>query len=295
MAKPAKNVLAKVPPKAQSIAVDKKLGEMPAHIAAAAGKGGQGVVGYKSEDFIIPRMDLMQDISPAVQAGDFEAGEFVHNVLEESFGPSMDVIVLIARKQYTLWRPRHDGDGGILARADDGVHWVPPNGSWTIQPHKGMKKTVTWRTARTVEESGLAAWGSTDPDESDSPPAANEMATIVALPVGRLNLGPVVFALQRGSLTTGKKFVQRLAFDDVPSTAKIYKVEAVRASNDKGDGFWSYKFSPQGWVEDKAVYEMAEKMQKRFLEMGFKIKDEEKLRDEQAGMTGEEASKKYKV
>lgn len=267
---PATKAKADVPAKQASREVS--AGQMPDYIR---GKAGQGVVGWKPEDLIIPRLDLMQDGSPKVVDGDQESGEFVHNVTEESFGPSVDIIPLIAKRQYMLWKPRHEG-GGILARADDGIHWVPANKSFEVMPHKGLKKKVVWTTAKTVDQSGLAAWGSMDPDDPDSPPAANEMATIVFLIKDKPNIGPVVASLQRGSLGVGKKFVQRLMFDEVPTCGRIWTMEAVAAQNAEGQSFWSYKFSPAGWTP-KELFEQAEKLQKRFLELGFQIKDEEDL------------------
>jgi hypothetical protein len=248
-------------------------------------KANKGVVGFRPEDLIIPRLDLMQDISPAVQEGEFRAGEFVHNVLEESFGKEVEVVIVLARKQYTLWRPRHDGDGGILARADDGVHWSPPDAQFEVQPHKGMKKKVIWRTAKTVEASKLSQWGSSDPDDPDSPPAANEMAVFVAIPVKRQSIGPVVFTLQRGSLTVGKKMIQRLMLSDVPMTGQIYRVSSERTTNASGDGFWTYKFTAAGFAPEE-LYAKAEAMQSRLLKMGFDIKGEDELvQDKDTGPT----------
>lgn len=240
------------------------------------GKGNKGVVGYRPEDLILPRIDLMQDISPRVQDGDFKSGEFVHNVLEESLGNEVKLIIFLARKQYMLWKPRHQG-GGILARADDGVHWSPADAAFEVEPHKGLKKKVTWRTAKTVEQSGLANWGSTDPDDADSPPAANEMATFVALLHDRPEIGPVVVTLQRGSLTVGKKMVQRLMFSQAPITGLVFKMSAERGTNNDGQGFWTYKFTSDGFVQDQRLFDEAEKYQARFLELGFSIAGEDEL------------------
>ena len=63
--------------------------------------------------------------------------------------------IILVDQRYILWRPRWEG-GGILARADDGVHWSPANASFTVKPVKGVNKTAIWNTKRTVEESGLA-------------------------------------------------------------------------------------------------------------------------------------------
>ncbi len=104
-----------------------------------------------------------------------------------------------------------------------------------------------------------------------------------------------MITLQRGSLKVGRKIVQRLMFSTTPITALKFLVSTERASNDAGDGFWTYKFTANGFVEDENLYNEAERYQKRFLEMGFQIKGEEELQDGAADSGGAGSGKTYDV
>ena len=99
--------------------VAKTNASMPAHLAQYQ-KASIGNV--DSSDRIIPRIKLIQAISPELQDyPEAKAGQFWHAIAQQNLGPTIYSIPIVIRKSYVLWAPRGD-DRGILARAMDGIH-----------------------------------------------------------------------------------------------------------------------------------------------------------------------------
>lgn len=238
----------------------------------------RGTEGISREDITIPRIELLSSVSPQVTDGDFKAGEFYHNVMEISLGDEIEIVPIMATIRYMLWKPRHDG-GGILARADDGVHWKPPHGTFEVQPYKDVKKKVTWELAPTVKESGLDQWGSTDPDDPDSQPAANKMYTILAWLPQYPQYSPCVITLQRGSAKVGEKFFARLKFSEVAPFGQVFTMKSKLVANKDNEKYPTYVFVASGFPEED-LYRHCESLYDRYSSSGYEIAKEEELIDD---------------
>ena len=139
-------------------------GAMPAYLK---GKEVKSQDWLEASDLILPRVKLLQGISSEVEAFETaKAGLFWHNILNEVIGPEFSFIVSAYRKKYMLMAPLSDSRG-VLARAEDGVHWTPPNATFEVKL-KGIKETQKWTTKPTVAESRLAEFGSSVTDDPDS-------------------------------------------------------------------------------------------------------------------------------
>ena len=239
---------------------------------------GQGVEGMDASDVEIPRLVLLQSLSKQVVDGDERPGVFYHSVLEDSLGDKLRIIPVYVTKSFILWKPRHEG-GGILARADDGVNWNPPNAEFIVKPLKDAPKImVTWKTKPTVAQSGLDQFGSSVPDDPDSQPAATKMINIVCLLPDFPEYGPVVVTLQRGAMKVAKKLVGKLKLVNAPSYGQVF--EMVPEQVDDGSGVYhNFTFTRVGYVTDKKAYEHYKEVSKQFAEMGVKVKDAESLQE----------------
>ena len=274
--------------KAKSNAIATTTDAVPATVMPAfmEGKAGQGVEEIGVEDLEIPRLVLLSAKSPQVENGDEKAGDFFHSILEESLGDSMRVIPIYVRKRVLLWRPRHEG-GGILARSDDAVHWVPPNGKFTVHPVKDMMRIEeTWETKPTVRESGLTEWGSSLKDDPDSAPAATRMLEVIVLFPDRLELGPAVFTFQRGTQKDGALFAGKLKASSVPIYGRTVQLTSDKRPNKAGQVYEFPKLTSTGFVEDEALFGQAETLYGQMKESGYSVKDEESLQDDSAGEPG---------
>ena len=247
---------------------------LPAHMQ---GKQGKGMEHIDQDDLELPRISLLQAISPEVVDDHHAPGQFFHNIAEMELGDKLRVVPIHISKSFILWRPRHEG-GGILARAADGVNWDKPDAEFEVHPFKDTPKLkVTWKTAETVKESGLDAWGSTNPDDEDSPPAATKMFNVVCHLPDYPGLSPAVITLQRASVKVANKLMSALMISEAPIFGTQFNCLAVADTNNAGQDFLNYKFKMDGFVEDEELFNKLEKLHEQFESMGVKIKDEEGL------------------
>lgn len=256
---------------------------VPEHMRQDRGKG---MGNLDATDYEMPRLKLIQGISDELNTYDgVAAGDFFHTLSESSLGGTLRIVPLYLSKRFILWRPRPPIDqGGIIARADDGVHWVPANKSFEVKVDKRGTK-ATWTTKNTVAESGLAEWGTYDPSDQESQPAATLCYAIaVALP-DHADLSPVMLLLQRASVKSARKLQGKINISAAPPFGMIFNMTSFVDNSPAGD-FHNYRFERAGFVEDKVQYEAYRQTSEIFEKMGVKIKDLETAQDEETG-TGE--------
>lgn len=250
------------------------------------GDAGLGTENLRSEDLEIPRLQVLQSLSPEVADGDEKAGALYHTVLEKALADKneeLKVVVIYSDIRYMLWRPRHEG-GGILARAEKGAdgmyHWNPAGAEFQVKPHKNNPKSVTWKTANTVEESGLDKFGSSDPDDPNSQPAAVKMWNYVVVLPDFPELGPMVLTMQRGAAGTAKNFSSKLkSIPDAPSFGLVFTMRSKLKNTGAGD-FYDLDLERTGFVSDKEQYTHYKKLYDQFSEMGVKIHNEEATQED---------------
>lgn len=241
------------------------------------GKAGQGLVNITQADVEIPRLVLTQALSKHVESHDIKPGDFFHLVAEQSLGNALRVTILYADINYILWKPREDG-GGILARTLDGTHWVPANTEFevNIPVTKTKTKKVTWKTANTVPQSGLADWGSFDPEDSASQPAATKMYNCVVYVHDHPEMSPCVVTLQRSSIKIARKLMAKLKIAQAPVYGLVFQMTSNK-ENGTGGEFYNYQFTADGLVEDEQMFTAFEEMFKRFEKEGVRVKDLESV------------------
>jgi hypothetical protein len=175
-------------------------------------------------------------------------------------------------KRYILWNPRESG-GGILARADDGVHWSPPDTTFEVRLDKKYGgKTVKWRTARTVAESGLAAWGSMNPDDPSSPPAATLMYTYILAFWEHPELFPAMLTFQRSGIKQGRDLNTSILTRPIPPYGLIYEFSSAKAANKAGQEYFITRFAGKGFVP-QPEYDEFKRMHDGYALAGLRDKD----------------------
>lgn len=238
---------------------------------------GTHLQGMDANDFIVPRIKLLQGISPEVEA--FEAaknGEFWLNVMDESLGANFDFIILSNRKRYLLLPPIGD-DRGVLARADDGKTWNTL-GKWDVKL-KGMRNPVTWEiTDLDVRKSGLGEFGTSNPDDPDSNPAATLFYEyLVWLPNAGLT-SPVLLSLARSQAKKARDLNGKVEFAGVPMQGLVFKAGSFDDKGAEGP-FKNYIFTKNGYATEEQ-FDIAVKMAERFANINYQGADE-------AGLAGE--------
>ena len=242
---------------------------------------GSQLAGVDQSDVALPSVRLLQAVSEAVSTFDeANPGIFWHTGFDMPLGKSVDFIICANRKKYMLMAPMTDSRG-VLARAEDGVHWQPSEGSFEVKL-KNVKKPVVWTLRPTVEESGLAQYGTFNPEDPDSPPAAVLMYEHLVIMPDFPNLGPTFFTFARSQI----KKVRRELYPKImlhgnagrPMQALRFRAEAVEEQGAEGS-FFNVKFTSAGWATE-AEFKQAVDLQKRFGDL--KARDEADIAGESA-------------
>lgn len=289
MAKPAEK------PASTATAEDEKnlVAQKPGALALPSymqGQGGAGLEQITGADVQTPRIKLLQGTSPELELYEnARTGTFWHDMAEVGMGTEVPLTFLYVDKRALLWRPRPEG--GILARSDDLITWVPSGKKFEVKLAKS-EKIVTWDTGRNVVQSGLLEWGSSDPDNGASQPAGTLMFNFLARFGGDFSyLPPAVVTLQRTSAKVGRKLLGRLK---VMNGAPLYGIRLVMSRfQDDGQGqkFWNYKFEVKGLVDDEQEFNENKTIYEAVKRVGLKVREEdEDLLDEVSGAAGEAAS-----
>lgn len=243
-----------------------------------AGKQGAGTDNLTTSDMEVPRLKLMQALSPELsEHNDLKQGEFWHTLAEQSLGKSLLIVPVYTDKRFVLWRPRKSG-GGILARADDGIHWNPPNAEFDVVLPE-TKKNVKWRTANTVEESGLDKWGSYDPADPNSQPAATLVYTFIVAMPDYPDLGFAQLNMQRGSVKVARSLIGKIKINKAPSYGRVFRMSSTEEEGQEGS-FFNLRFTADGYVQNQDHFNAYESLYKAFSKTGLNIKDIETLQED---------------
>lgn len=247
---------------------------LPSFMQDDAGKGKGNI---DQSDVVTPRVALLAAISPEVTDGKGAAGNFYHTIAERDLGGAIDIVPIFHSKRYTLWKPRHEG-GGILARSSDGRTWDEQfrNKTFEVSPDKNRPRyKVKWETGVKVgRDEGLGAWGTMDPANEDSAPAATLSQVIVAVCPSMLDLGPFVILLQRSGEPVAKQLLSKIQVDSAPMFGQMYTMSSKTQPNKSGDNFFNYVFTKNGHVQTVEQYTRFREMHEAFAAMNLRFNDE---------------------
>jgi len=249
--------------------IDKANGGLPAHLKMYE-KAKIGNV--DSTDRIIPRIKLMQAISPElVDFPEAKAGQFWHTIAQQNLGPTIKAIPIIISKSYVLWAPRGD-DRGILARAMDGIHWDPADAEFTVKP-KNSPQSITYRTKKTVAESRLDQFGTSIPGDNNSPPAAsltyNMMWHLLDFP----DLSPSIVINTRSSVKPMQQLLSRIDAKPVPHYLQVYTIGSVQQKGAEGP-YFNFTYTGTGFA-DKDTANLCSALFDQFSKESWRANDEE--------------------
>lgn len=241
------------------------------------------------DDIVIPRVALMQAVHPEVIEGKCSSGDLWHTVLEEVLGDEIDDLIIIHHsKRYTLWNPRYLG-GGILARASDGVNWDEPGQKFSFAPYKDRSKYVVEYVlgSKVGRDIGLGKWGSMDPENPESPPAATLTHALVCMIESRPEMGPFVILLQRSAEPVAKALLSKVQMDPAPIFGQKYRMGSKVVNGDGGDSFNQYTFSKNGHVSDVDLYNFLKEQHIQFKEAGVKYDENAEQPEDRSGESGD--------
>ena len=207
---------------------------------------------FDSGDVVLPQIKLLQGTSDEIQTFDAaKPGHFWHSGADMDLGPEIVFIPCSRKKRYMLMAPMDDGQG-VLARADDAKTW-DRLGSWKIQVDK--KTIVDWKIDDlNVEASGLTKWGTYDPTDENSPPAATLFYDYLVFIRGREELGPAIVLLARSAIRKAKKGlndkIEMQASAGRPLQSLAFTAQVVPDSAGSGQDFFNWQFRMAGFADE---------------------------------------------
>lgn len=212
-----------------------------------------GLESLGSDDFKVPRIKLLQQMSPECENyDDAKAGLFWHSTANIPLGDRIQFVPVIASKRVILWNPRDNG-GGMLAMSKDAVNWDKPNQEFEVKL-KGVGK-VTWKTGKNVKASGLLEFGSSNPNDGNSQPAATLVYEYLCYMPQFKDLSPAIMGLYRTGVPRAKNFNSSLLMLKKPTASVLVEVFAEKSSNPSGDTYYSHNFKLLGYV-GRQTYEL---------------------------------------
>lgn len=235
---------------------------LPAHLQG----GRKAKVGnLDTTDMIIPRVKLLQAISPEVAGAEAipgaKAGEFWHTIMGQSLGSKITAVPILIKKSQVLWSPRND-DRGILARSSDGINWDAgfEDKEFEVKP-KGSPTKIKYFTDKNVAASGLAEFGSSIPGDPNSPPALaltyNMMWFFPEFP----DISPAVIINTRSSVKKAKLLISNLEMSPVDHYGRLFTIGTTDEMGDEGP-YKGFSYTSSGFADEdifnrcKSLFEM---------------------------------------
>lgn len=237
--------------------------QVPDYLRDTDGK--TGLETLTKDDFKIPEIKLLQPLSPEVKTfqGVAIPGEYWHTGLMKSLGKSYRWSPIIVRKRIILWRPKNDQGGGIIARSDDCINWaMGSNTRFTIKL-KDVKDPVIWDTKRSVRESGLLNFGSSNPDIQNSTPAAVLYYEYLQYLHDYESASPALQRVFKTGVDSAKSLNAYFLLQKKKINAHVIKAFVDERSKD-GNEWYVPKFSPAGFVPTKELFDSLVSMSNQY-------------------------------
>ena len=187
-------------------------------------KGNAGSEDVTAKDMILPRVDVLQALSPQIKKSDAayipgaEQGQIFNTVTGQIYGASVTFVPVLFRKEWTVWKLRKAGGGFCGA-------------------------------FKTKEEGEAAVVAMQNPVDYEVVESHQHFAMLLT------DHGPeeAVFSMTKSKLKVSRALNTLVQIAGVDRFAKAYRMDAVETSSDKGE-FWSFKVHPVGFV-DKELYD----------------------------------------
>lgn len=236
-----------------------------------------------SEDIVLPRVRLLHGTSEVVEQFDKAMpGTFWHTGIDDTLGDSFEFVVAAFKKRYMLLAPREDGQG-VLAVASDGKTW-DRTGEWEVS-QKGVNGKIRWTIAHTdVQRSGLDQYGTWNPSDPNSPPAATMFYDYLLVLPKYPDASPVLMSLFRTGIRKAKQGInQKVVFarkKGRPMQALKFEATIGKETNPDGEKYFVWNFRSAGFADEKSFVQARDLSD--MLQQNYTVKDPESEVDDVA-------------
>ena len=197
---------------------------------------GRGSEDVTTDDMVIPRLQIIQDLSPQHKKtkDEYIEGAEVRMVFNtatnELYGDSLLVVPVFYCKEYVIWRDQNEGGGFRGAFSTE----AEANAELATLEDKDLCEVVA-----TNQQFVLVV----DPSSSLDAPRADGAVISMSISQNKVSRKWNTMIAQAG----GDRF------------ECMYKLDVVETSNAAGQEYYNWKVTRKGYIEGTALYEMAEK------------------------------------
>lgn len=204
--------------------------EMPDFLRDQQG-GNRGRENVGADDLVIPRLELIQDLSPARKRNDpnyiegAEEGMLYNNVTRELYGTDVLLIPVGYVKEWLLWKDRDKGGGfgGAFASETDA------------------------KEARNLLEDG---------EDYEVVDTGQQFCLLVKRDG---TIEEIVVSMAKSKAKVSRKWNSLIRIANGDSFSRVYRISAVEDSNKQNQKFYNFGVAQAGFPTE-AAYRKAEKM-----------------------------------
>ena len=201
--------------------------QLPAHLADNDEDAGLGNENVSVEDQQIPRLSLLQKLSPQLDSVEGAQAGMFHNSVTDELYPEVYLINLAYKKEYTIWRKRNKG-GGYCGAYD------------TNEAALAQIDTLPGNT-----------------EDYDVEETAKHACLVINPETGEI-AQPIVVYMKSSALQASRNWNSQIATfnGNNPRFSSIWHLTSIQQSNENGSWF-SWKINKGAWVPNEAMYNTA--------------------------------------
>jgi len=221
-----------------TVAQDTALVERPSYM----GEGTRGSEEVGINDVTIPRLSIIQDLSPQHKSNKAEyiegaeVGMLFDTVSMRLYGNSVIFVPVYYRLEWLVWKHRDAGGGlqGVFATQEEAVAFV---GQHPLAGQETAKGEPVLEVQDTAQQFGLLL----DPNSSAEDPQATE----------------IVVSMSRSQLKPSRQMNSMIRIAEGDRWERYYRLSAVEDQNQAGQDYYNWKIEQLGFVSE-AVFARAE-------------------------------------
>lgn len=204
---------------------------LPAHLVRKEGAPVRGAENVTQDDLVIPRLEVVQALSPCRKKNDpayiegVEEGMLYNSVTREVYGSKVIIVPVSFKKEYLLWKDRKQGGGfrGAYDTKDDAE-----SSRLLLEDAAAIEIVDTAQHFCLI----VRADGSTE---------------------------EIALSLSKSKLKMSRTLNSLIRITGFDSFAKSYVVSAVQATNANNEDYWTLGVAPGSFVSVE-IYTKAEQL-----------------------------------
>lgn len=200
--------------------------------------GGRGFENLEREDILLPRIKLLQVLSPEV-TGDLgkKAGQIYLNLSNTELGQKVLITPILHFRSRIKWNDKADG-GGIDCSA----------------PNARTPKDTKYATS--CAACNLKDWDNTQAKKKDQQPKCTMYENFLVL-IGD-GTEAVILPMERTKTKVAKKFYSMMSFKNADMWTFQYELGVVKETNDADEPYFNYTVADTGIKTDERRAAMCE-------------------------------------